>query len=69
MLNLIYHLRVIWACMLKELQTSLADPASTLLGLLRPVILLILMSLLAVGGGLAPTAVVMDDSGPYAQQF
>ncbi len=67
--NLIYHLRVIWACTLKEIQTALAEPGSTLLGVLRPVILLILMSLLAVGGGLAPTAVVMDDSGPYAQQF
>jgi len=30
---------------------------------------LILLSLFALSGGLAPTAVVMHDTGPYAQQF
>jgi ABC-type multidrug transport system permease subunit len=67
--NLIYSLRVIWACMHKEIQTALAELGSTLMGVLRPVLILILMSLLAVGGGEAPTAVVMEDTGPYAQQF
>jgi ABC-type multidrug transport system permease subunit len=67
--RLIYHLRVVFACTLKELQMALADPRPTLLGVLRPVLFLVLMSLLALGGGLAPTAVVMDDTGPYAQQF
>jgi ABC-2 type transport system permease protein len=62
-------LRVIWACTLKELQTDLAAPRTTILGLLRPVLLIVLMSLLGVGGGLAPTAVFMDDTGPYAQQL
>ncbi len=67
--RLIYHVRVVWACTLKEIQMALADPRPTLLGALRPVLFLVLMSLLAVGGGLAPTAVVMDETGPYARAF
>jgi ABC-2 type transport system permease protein len=69
MLHLTSSLRVVWACVRKEMQTAIAEPRSTLLGVFRPVLLLILMSLIAVGGGLDPTAVVMDDTGPYAQQF
>jgi ABC-2 type transport system ATP-binding protein len=36
---------------------------------LRLLNVLFLMSLLVISGGLAPTAVVMQDSGPLAQQF
>lgn len=63
------HLRVIWACMNKEIKSALADRASTIIGVFLPLNFLILMSFFAVSGGLAPTAVVMQDSGPYAQQF
>jgi len=69
MSSVIYHLRVIWACMKKEIKTALTERGSTIMGVFLPVNFLILMSLFAVSGGLAPTAVVMQDSGPYAQQF
>lgn len=69
MSRLIDWLRVIRANALKEIQTAVADPRPTILGALRPIFFVGLMSLLAVGGGLAPTAVVMDDTGPLAQQF
>ncbi len=67
--RLIYHLRVIWACMRKEIKTALTERTWTIAGVFLPVNFLILMSLFAVSGGLAPTAVVMEDTGPYAQQF
>jgi ABC-type multidrug transport system permease subunit len=67
--RLIYSLRVVFACMRKEIQTALAERRSTLMGVFLPMNFLILMSLFAVSGGLAPTAVVMEDTGPYAQQF
>ena len=63
------HLRIIWACMNKEIKSALTDRASTIVGVFLPVNFLILMSFFAVSGGLAPTAVVMQDSGPYARQF
>jgi ABC-type transport system involved in multi-copper enzyme maturation permease subunit len=62
-------LRVIWACALKEIQMALADLRPTLFGALRPILFLAVMSLLALSGGLDPAAVVMNDTGPYAQQF
>jgi ABC-2 type transport system permease protein len=67
--TIISNLRVIRACALKEIQTALAERGATLVGALRPVIFLVFMSLFAVSGSSAPTAVVMDDTGPYAQQF
>lgn len=69
MTRVIYDLRVIWACMSKEIKTALTEPTSTIVAVFIPVNILILMSLFAVSGGLAPTAVVMQDTGPYAQQF
>jgi ABC-2 type transport system permease protein len=69
MTRVIYNLRVIWACMSKEIKTALTEPTSTIISVFIPVNILILMSLFAVSGGLAPTAVVMQDTGPYAQQF
>ena len=67
--RLTYHLRVIWACMNKEIKSALTERATTIVGVFLPVNFLILMSLFAVSGGLAPTAVVMEETGPYAQQF
>src|SRR5258708_6618823 len=64
-----YDLRVIWACARKEIQSALAERLSPLLGVFLPVNFLTLLSLFALSGGLAPTAVVMADSGPLAQQF
>ena len=64
-----YNLRVIWACMKKEVKSALTERTMTIIGVFLPVNFLILMSLFAVSGGLAPTAVVMHDTGPYAQAF
>lgn len=66
---MMYHLRVIWACMNKEIKSALTERTTTIMGVFLPANFLILMSLFAVSGGLAPTAVVMKETGPYAQQF
>ena len=61
--------RVIWACMKKDIKSALTERIATVIGVILPVNFLILMSLFVLSGGQAPTAVVMQDSGPYAQQF
>lgn len=64
-----YTLRVIWACMKKDIKTALTERTFTIIGALVPLNVILLLGLFVVGGGLAPTAVVMLDTGPYAQQF
>src|SRR5712692_3808712 len=67
--RLSYDLRVIWACARKDIISALTERTFTFIGVFLPVNFLILMSLFVLGGGQAPTAVVMQDTGPYAQQF
>jgi len=69
MQNTGYTLCVIWACMKKDIKSALTERAFTIVGILLPLNMTILLSLFVVGGGQAPTAVVMNDTGPYAQQF
>ena len=69
MTHVTYNLRVIWACMNKEIKSVLTQRIAVILGVLLPVNFLILMSLFAISGGLAPTAVVMQEVGPYARAF
>src|SRR5438552_8745490 len=64
-----YTLRVIWACMKKDIKSALTERAFTIIGVFVPVNVLILMSLFVLAGSQAPTAVIMQDTGPYAQQF
>jgi len=64
-----YDLRVILACMKKDIKSALAERVFTIIGIFVPVNVLILLSLFVLAGSQAPTAVVMNDSGPYAQQF
>jgi len=64
-----FSIRVIWACLKKDLKSALTEPLYTLVSIILPLNVLVLMSLLVISGGLAPTAVVMQDSGPLAQQF
>src|SRR5215471_4180058 len=64
-----FSLRVIWACLKKDLKSALTEPLYTLVSIILPLNVLLLMSLLVISGGLAPTAVVMQDTGPLAQQF
>src|SRR6266700_182969 len=68
-MSLNYTLRVIWACMLKDIKSTLTERIFTIIGIFVPLNMLILLSLFVLSGGQAPTAVVMHDSGPYAQQF
>ncbi len=69
MAQVTYNLRVIWACMKKDIKVSLTDRVFAILGVFLSVNFLILFSLFVLSGGQAPTAVVMNDTGPYAQQF
>jgi ABC-type multidrug transport system permease subunit len=64
-----YQLRVVWACAKKDFRMALTDRLFTILSLFVPVNVLILMSLFVLAGSNAPTAVVMEDQGPYAQAF
>ncbi|GAC1374608.1 MAG: ABC transporter permease [Ktedonobacteraceae bacterium] len=64
-----YNLRVIWACAKKDIRTALTERLFTIIGVFIPLNFLILLSLFVLAGSNAPTAVVMQDSGPYAQQF
>nr|HET6903081.1 ABC transporter permease [Ktedonobacteraceae bacterium] len=67
--GLLYDMRVIWACMKKDIKSALTERVFTILSVFVPVNILILLSLFVLSGGQAPTAVVMQDNGPYAQQF
>src|SRR2546425_5903303 len=64
-----YDLRVIWACAKKDIKSALIERTFTILSVFLPVNFLILMSLFVLSGSNAPTAVVMQDTGPYAHQF
>src|SRR6266705_4011522 len=64
-----YTLRVILACMKKDIKSALTERVFTILSLFVPVKILSLLSLFVLSGGQAPTAVVMNDTGAYAQKF
>lgn len=65
----LYDLRVIWACAKKDVKSALTERVFTIISVFVPVNILILLSLFVLAGSQAPTAVVMQDTGPYAQQF
>jgi ABC-2 type transport system permease protein len=69
MQRITYNLRVIWACLKKDIKSALTERIFTIISVFLPMNFLILMSLFVLSGGYAPTAVVMQDTGPYAQQF
>lgn len=62
-------IRTIWACARKDISVALTSKFAAIIALFLPVNVLILMSLFVLGGSQAPTAVVMNDRGPYAQAF
>ena len=63
------ELRAVWACAKKDIKITLTERIFTIVSLFLPLNFLILMSLFVLSGGYAPTAVVMNDSGPYARAF
>ncbi|MBA3942937.1 MAG: ABC transporter permease [Herpetosiphonaceae bacterium] len=64
-----YDLRVIIACAKKDIKSGLTERAFTIISIILPVNILVLLSLFVLAGSQAPTAVVMADTGPHAQQF
>jgi ABC-2 type transport system permease protein len=64
-----HDLRVIRAVAIKDIRSALTERLFTSISVIVPINFLILFLLFVLTGGQAPTAVVMDDSGPYAQQF
>ncbi len=62
-------IRTIWACARKDISVALTSKFAAIIAMFLPVNVLILMSLFVLGGSQAPTAVVMNDTGPYAQAF
>lgn len=68
-MDLAYDLRVIRAVALKDIQSSLRDRAFSAVSIIIPLNFLLLFILFVISGGQAPTAVVLQDSGPYARQF
>ena len=61
--------RVILACMKKDLKSAAHERVFTVLGVFVPVNFLILMSLFVLAGSNAPTVVVMQEHGCYARLF
>jgi ABC-type multidrug transport system permease subunit len=55
--------------MKKDVKSALTERVFTIISVFVPVNVLILLSLFVLAGSHAPTAVVMNDTGPYAQQF
>jgi ABC-2 type transport system permease protein len=64
-----HDLRVIRAVALKDIRSALTERFFTIISIVLPINFLLLFLLFVLTGGEAPTAVVMDDSGPYAQQL
>lgn len=64
-----FFVRVIWACLLKDLKSMLTERAFLFQCIILPINYNLLLLLFALSGSNAPTAVVMGENGPYAQQF
>lgn len=69
MLAFAHNLRVIRAVAIKDIKSSLTERAFTMVSLIIPLNFLLLFLLFVLTGGQAPTAVVLEEHGPYAQQF
>ncbi len=67
--NLAQDLRVIRAVAIKDIKSSLTERAFTLVSIIIPLNFLLLFLLFVLTGGQAPTAIVLDEHGPYAQKF
>jgi ABC-2 type transport system permease protein len=60
---------VVWECMRKDIASALADRVSLFQMIVLPLNYNILLVLFALAGSAAPTAVVMQDHGYYAQRL
>jgi len=66
---MLYDLRVIRAVAIKDIRSALTERLFSSISIIVPLNFLLLFLLFVLTGGQAPTAIVMDDSGAYAQQF
>ena len=57
------------AIALKDIRTSFTEQAFMITNIIIPVNFLLFFLLFALTGGQAPTAVVLEEHGPYAEQF
>lgn len=62
-------LDVVWECMRKDIASALSERVALFQMLILPLNYNMLLILFALAGSAAPTAVVMQDTGPYAQRF
>ena len=62
-------LLVIWVMAIKDIRSSLTERAFMVTSIIIPINFLLLFLLFALTGGQAPTAIVLEDKGPYAQQI
>src|SRR5919198_1644531 len=60
---------IILSMALKDIRSSLTERAFLVTSIIIPINFLLLFLLFALTGGEAPTAVVLEDHGPYAMQF
>lgn len=67
--GLAYSVRVALAVARKDVRISLIERTFTLVSILLPINFLLLFLLVALTGGEAPTAVVLQERGPLARQF
>jgi ABC-type multidrug transport system permease subunit len=65
----INNLRIIWACAKKDVQTSLTERIFLLTLIMIPLQYLFLFIIFVLPADHAPTAVVMLENGPHAQQL
>lgn len=66
---LAFWLDIIIECMRKDIKSALADRIALFQMIVLPLNYNMLLILFALAGSAAPTAVVMQDRGPHAQQF
>jgi ABC-2 type transport system permease protein len=67
--SVLYDLRVIRAVAIKDIRSALTERMFSAISVILPLNFLLLFLLFVLSGGQAPTAVVLEDSGPFAQQF
>jgi ABC-type transport system involved in multi-copper enzyme maturation permease subunit len=67
--SLCYSLRVITALARNDIRSALGERLFSFASIIIPINFLLLFLLFVLSGGQAPTAVVLEDQGPYAQRF
>jgi ABC-2 type transport system permease protein len=66
---MLHDLRVVRAVAIKDIRSALTERLFSSISIIVPLNFLLLFLLFVLTGGQAPTAVVMDDTGAYAEQF